>query len=97
MCRQKRASPATATGEAWAAAERTRYLRDVQYHPFKPLVQHVWERCQQCKAVDDVIIATDDERIVAAAERTLAVRPARRKAGPVERRVWTCWLPRPKV
>ena len=34
----------------------------------KPLVQHVWERCQQCKAVDDVIIATDDDRIVAAAE-----------------------------
>ena len=34
----------------------------------KPLVQHVWERCQECKAVDDVIIATDDERIVAAAE-----------------------------
>ena len=34
----------------------------------KPLVQHVWERCQQCKAVDDVIIATDDERIVAAAQ-----------------------------
>ena len=38
-------------------------------HPIagKPLVQHVWERCQQCQAVDDVIIATDDERIVHAA------------------------------
>lgn len=34
----------------------------------KPLVQHVWERCQQCRAVDDVIIATDDERIVEAAQ-----------------------------
>jgi 3-deoxy-manno-octulosonate cytidylyltransferase (CMP-KDO synthetase) len=34
----------------------------------KPLVQHVWERCQECKAVDDVLIATDDERIVAAAK-----------------------------
>jgi 3-deoxy-manno-octulosonate cytidylyltransferase (CMP-KDO synthetase) len=34
----------------------------------KPLVQHVWERCQECKAVDDVIIATDDDRIVEAAQ-----------------------------
>jgi 3-deoxy-manno-octulosonate cytidylyltransferase (CMP-KDO synthetase) len=34
----------------------------------KPLVQHVWERCQACKAVDDVIIATDDERIVESAQ-----------------------------
>ena len=34
----------------------------------KPLVQHVWERCQHCEAVDDVVIATDDERIIAAAE-----------------------------
>jgi len=33
----------------------------------KPLVQHVWERCQACKAVDEIIIATDDERIVEAA------------------------------
>lgn len=33
----------------------------------KPLVQHVWERCQDCQAVDDIVIATDDERIVAAA------------------------------
>jgi len=29
----------------------------------KPLVQHVWERCQQCKLLDDVVIATDDARI----------------------------------
>ncbi len=34
----------------------------------RPLVRHVWERCQQCRAVDDVIIATDDQRIVEAAE-----------------------------
>ncbi len=34
----------------------------------KPLVQHVWERCSQCKEVDDVIIATDDDRIVEAAQ-----------------------------
>ena len=33
----------------------------------KPLVQHVWERCQACTAVDEIIIATDDERIVEAA------------------------------
>ncbi|MCE2695014.1 MAG: 3-deoxy-manno-octulosonate cytidylyltransferase, partial [Verrucomicrobiaceae bacterium] len=33
----------------------------------KPLVQHVWERCQDCKQVDDVIIATDDARIAEAA------------------------------
>ena len=33
----------------------------------KPLVQHVWERCSQCTEVDDVIIATDDDRIVEAA------------------------------
>jgi 3-deoxy-manno-octulosonate cytidylyltransferase (CMP-KDO synthetase) len=29
----------------------------------KPLVQHVWERCHDCRGVDDIIIATDDERI----------------------------------
>ena len=33
----------------------------------KPLVQHVWERCQECKQIDDVIIATDDIRIAEAA------------------------------
>ncbi|MBK1830756.1 3-deoxy-manno-octulosonate cytidylyltransferase [Verrucomicrobiaceae bacterium R5-34] len=34
----------------------------------KPLVQHVWERCQQCSILDDVVIATDDSRIEAAAK-----------------------------
>jgi 3-deoxy-manno-octulosonate cytidylyltransferase (CMP-KDO synthetase) len=33
----------------------------------KPLVQHVWERCQDCKQIDDIIIATDDARIAEAA------------------------------
>ncbi|MBK8092540.1 MAG: 3-deoxy-manno-octulosonate cytidylyltransferase [Verrucomicrobiaceae bacterium] len=33
----------------------------------KPLVQHVWERCQECQQIDDVIIATDDARIAEAA------------------------------
>ncbi len=39
-------------------------------HPIagKPLVRHVWERCLECREVDDVVIATDDERIVAAGE-----------------------------
>ena len=35
----------------------------------KPLVQHVWERCKKCTAVDKVIIATDDSRIAEAARR----------------------------
>lgn len=29
----------------------------------KPLIQHVWERCKQCTRLDDIIVATDDERI----------------------------------
>lgn len=29
----------------------------------KPLIQHVWERCKQCSRLDDIIVATDDERI----------------------------------
>jgi 3-deoxy-manno-octulosonate cytidylyltransferase (CMP-KDO synthetase) len=33
----------------------------------KPLVQHVWERCRRARGVDDVIIATDEQRIVDAA------------------------------
>ena len=34
----------------------------------KPLIQHVWERCQRCSALDEIIVATDDERIFAAVE-----------------------------
>ena len=30
----------------------------------KPLVQHVWERTQHCKLLDQVTIATDDKRIL---------------------------------
>ncbi len=33
----------------------------------KPLLQHVWERCQRAKGVEDVIVATDDMRIAEAA------------------------------
>lgn len=29
----------------------------------KPLIQHVWERCQACVKLDEVLVATDDERI----------------------------------
>ncbi len=33
----------------------------------KPLVQHVWERCQKVREAQEVIIATDDMRIAEAA------------------------------
>jgi len=32
----------------------------------KPLIQHVWERCQRAKGVEGVVIATDDMRIAEA-------------------------------
>jgi len=32
----------------------------------KPLIQHVWERVRGARAFDDVVVATDDERIAAA-------------------------------
>jgi 3-deoxy-manno-octulosonate cytidylyltransferase (CMP-KDO synthetase) len=34
----------------------------------KPLIQHVWERCRRCARLDALVIATDDPRILAAAE-----------------------------
>lgn len=34
----------------------------------KPLIQHVYERAKACRAVDEVLVATDDERIQAAVE-----------------------------
>ena len=33
----------------------------------KPLVQHVWERTRRCRLPDRVLVATDDDRIAAAA------------------------------
>ena len=33
----------------------------------KPLVQHVWERCQECSELARVVVATDDDRIAQAA------------------------------
>jgi 3-deoxy-manno-octulosonate cytidylyltransferase (CMP-KDO synthetase) len=32
----------------------------------KPLIQHVWERCQRCSGLDEIIVATEDARIVEA-------------------------------
>lgn len=29
----------------------------------KPLIQHVWERCRLCEALDEFVVATDDLRI----------------------------------
>ncbi len=39
-------------------------------HPIagKPLIQHVWDRCRGCSKLDDLVIATDDPRILEAAE-----------------------------
>ncbi len=34
----------------------------------KPVVQHVWENAKKAKLFEDLIIATDDERVVKAAE-----------------------------
>jgi 3-deoxy-manno-octulosonate cytidylyltransferase (CMP-KDO synthetase) len=35
----------------------------------KPMIQHVYERAAACRAVSDVLVATDDERILQAVER----------------------------
>jgi 3-deoxy-manno-octulosonate cytidylyltransferase (CMP-KDO synthetase) len=32
----------------------------------KPLIQHVWERCQRCSRLDEIIVATEDARIIEA-------------------------------
>jgi 3-deoxy-manno-octulosonate cytidylyltransferase (CMP-KDO synthetase) len=39
-------------------------------HPIagKPLIQYVWERCRQCVRLDEILVATDDERILQAVE-----------------------------
>jgi len=34
----------------------------------KPMIQHVWERARQSRKLDDLVIACDDERIMAAAK-----------------------------
>ncbi len=35
----------------------------------KPMIQHVYEQAKACRVVNDVLVATDDERIKAAVER----------------------------
>ena len=35
----------------------------------KPMIQHVYERAKACRVVNDVLVATDDERIKPAVER----------------------------
>ncbi|MGZ9189148.1 MAG: 3-deoxy-manno-octulosonate cytidylyltransferase [Nitrospira sp.] len=35
----------------------------------KPMIQHVYEQAKACRVVNDVVVATDDERIKAAVER----------------------------
>ena len=47
--------------------------KPLHYLAGKPLVQHVWERCQKCQLVDKVVIATDDARIADSARRFNAV------------------------
>jgi len=34
----------------------------------KPMIQHIWERAKQSIALDEVIVATEDERVVKAVE-----------------------------
>src|SRR5262245_25914235 len=34
----------------------------------KPMVQHVWERARQARTLTDLVVATEDERIVRAVE-----------------------------
>ena len=34
----------------------------------KPLIQHVWERCCLCSNLDEILVATDDQRIADAVE-----------------------------
>jgi 3-deoxy-manno-octulosonate cytidylyltransferase (CMP-KDO synthetase) len=43
----------------------------------KPLLQHVVERCQAARSLAEVIVATDDERIAAAARRWCRVEMTR--------------------
>jgi 3-deoxy-manno-octulosonate cytidylyltransferase (CMP-KDO synthetase) len=35
----------------------------------RPLIQHVWDRCQGCAGLDSLVVATDDARIRDAVER----------------------------
>src|SRR6516162_7875447 len=43
----------------------------------KPLIQHVVEQCQKAKSLSEVVVATDDERIAAAAKKFCRVEMTR--------------------
>jgi 3-deoxy-manno-octulosonate cytidylyltransferase (CMP-KDO synthetase) len=43
----------------------------------KPLIQHVVEQCRKAKALDEIIVATDDARIAAVAGRFCRVEMTR--------------------
>jgi 3-deoxy-manno-octulosonate cytidylyltransferase (CMP-KDO synthetase) len=43
----------------------------------KPLIQHVVEQCQKAKSLDDVVVATDDERIAEAVRQFCRVEMTR--------------------
>lgn len=50
----------------------------------KPLIQHVWERCRAARHLEEVIIATDDERIQKVCEgfgATVAMTSAAHESG----------------
>ncbi|HEX4083785.1 MAG TPA: NTP transferase domain-containing protein, partial [Chthoniobacteraceae bacterium] len=50
----------------------------------RPLIQHVWERCQRAKKLSGIIIATDDMRIAEAAfdfGAEVALTSARHRSG----------------
>lgn len=34
----------------------------------KPLIQHVWEQCSRCRRLDELLVATDDRRVLEACE-----------------------------
>ncbi len=34
----------------------------------KPIIQHVWERARECHLIDDILVATDDSRIMTAVQ-----------------------------
>jgi 3-deoxy-manno-octulosonate cytidylyltransferase (CMP-KDO synthetase) len=55
-------------------------------HPIagRPLIQHVWERCQRARKLENVIVATDDMRIAEAAfafGAEVALTSSRHKSG----------------
>ncbi len=67
----------------------------------KPMIQHVYEQAKACRVVNDVLVATDDERIKTAVERfggqvVMMTEPYRtgtdRVAGVAKTRVGDCFV-----